>query len=199
MTAIRHAGPGDLAAIVAIYNASIPGRMATADLEPVTLASREGWFEEFSPDRRPLWVACEQSPSASSGPDRNAIESVAGPPVAWLSLHSFYGRAAYDATVEVSVYCAPDRQRRGHSRALLRHALETAPSLGIATLLACVFGHNAPSLALFEGEGFVRWGILPNVARLDGARRDLVILGRGLAIGACAMDRGTIVSESDSL
>ena len=34
---IRHAGKADLPAIVDIYNASIPGRLATADTEPVTV------------------------------------------------------------------------------------------------------------------------------------------------------------------
>ena len=43
---IRHAQPDDLPAIVAIYNASIPGRMATADTEarrdlPGSLESRQ--------------------------------------------------------------------------------------------------------------------------------------------------------------
>jgi phosphinothricin acetyltransferase len=47
---IRDAAIDDLAAIVAIYNAAIPGRMATADLEPVSIASRRSWFGEHSPD-----------------------------------------------------------------------------------------------------------------------------------------------------
>lgn len=171
MMAIRHAKAGDLPAIVAIYNASIPGRVATADLEAVSVASREAWFRGFSENRRPLWVACEAECGAGDVP------------VAWLSLHSFYGRAAYDATVEVSVYCAPEHRRHGHSRALLRHAAGMAPALGISTFLAYVFEHNAPSLALFESEGFARWGLLPGIANLGGARRDLVILGRPLGAG----------------
>ena len=46
---LRHAQAADLPEIVAIYNASIPGRMATADTEPVTVASREAWFRDFDP------------------------------------------------------------------------------------------------------------------------------------------------------
>ena len=49
----------DLPRIVEIYNAAIPGRMATADTEPVTVAMREAWFREFDPARRPLWVHTE--------------------------------------------------------------------------------------------------------------------------------------------
>jgi len=162
---IRHAQPTDLPEIVAIYNAAIPDRMATADTEPVTVASREGWFREVDPTRRPLWV---------SAGDDSAIHG-------WLSLRSFYGRPAYAATVEVGVYVDPAARGRGVARGLLRHALGAAPGLGIRTLLAFVFGHNAPSLALFGGVGFVRWGLLPGVAELDGVERDLVILGRRTA------------------
>lgn len=162
---IRHAVPNDLAEIVAIYNASIPGRMATADLAPVSVADRKQWFAEFDPARRPIWVSCADD---------------ARRPLAWLSLRSFYGRPAYDETVEVGLYTAPAAQRQGHGRRLLAHALREAPALGITTLLAFTFAHNAPSLALFRGAGFVDWGTLPRVAKLDGVRRDLVILGWAL-------------------
>ena len=73
---------------------------------------------------------------------------------------------------------APDSQRRGHARWLLDHAVQQAPRMGIATLLAFVFAHNAPSISLFTGRGFSAWGRLPLVAELDGVERDLVILGR---------------------
>ena len=160
---IRHADPTDLADIVAIYNASIPERMATADLAPVTVASRQAWFDEFSRGHRPLWVGCD--------PATNAV-------LAWLSIRSFYGRPAYEATVELGIYTAPAAQRRGCARRLLDHAIASAPSLGIETLLAFVFGHNTPSLRLFEAADFQRWGTLPRVAKLDDVSRDLVILGR---------------------
>jgi len=42
MPSIRHASAADLPAVVAIYNAAIPGRMSTADTEAVTVAQREG-------------------------------------------------------------------------------------------------------------------------------------------------------------
>jgi len=159
---IRHAQLPDLHEIVAIYNAAIPGRTATADTEAVTVASREAWFREFDPSRRPLWVyASRQAPSVRG----------------WLSLRSFYGRPAYAATVEVGVYVDPGSRGQGLARALLAHALAAAPQLRIRTMLAFVFGHNGPSLAVFERAGFERWGLLPRIAELDGVERDLVILG----------------------
>jgi L-amino acid N-acyltransferase YncA len=156
---IRLAAEGDLPRIVAIYNASIPGRLATADTEPVSVEERRPWFEKHGP-RRPIWV------------DERGGE-VAG----WASLSDFYGRPAYGATAELSIYVAPEAQRRGVARALVAHAIAAAPALGLTTLLGFVFGHNAPSLALMGRFGFARWGHLPRVAALDGAERDLDILG----------------------
>lgn len=163
MPPIRFAQPADLPEIVAIYNASIPGRMATADTEPVTVAAREAWFREFDPERRPLWVCRDPRPNKVIG---------------WLSLRSFYGRPAYAGTVEVGVYTLPAARRRGVAKSLLAHALAAAPALRIRTVLAFVFAHNAPSIALFEQAGFAVWGRLPRVAELDGAECDLAILGR---------------------
>ncbi len=156
---IRLASEGDLRRIVEIYNASIPGRLATADTEPVSVEQRRAWFGAHGP-RRPIWV-----------------EERAGRVDGWASLTDFYGRPAYGATAEVSIYVAPATQRRGVGRRLMEHVLAAAPGIGVTTLLGFVFGHNAPSLALIESYGFARWGTLPRVAVLDGIERDLVILG----------------------
>ena len=45
-----------------------------------------------------------------------------------------------------------------------------------------IFGHNIPSLRLFEKFGFARWAHLPGVALLDDVERDLVIVGRRVTI-----------------
>ena len=157
----RDAVEADLPDIVAIYNATIPGRSVTADLEPVSVESRLAWFHAHDAARRPLWVACVD-------------ERIVG----WLSFSDFYGRPAYGASVEVSIYLAASVRRRGLGRTLLERAIAGAPSLGVRTLLGFIFGHNAPSLRLFESHGFARWGLLPRVAALDGVERDLIIVGR---------------------
>ncbi|KYC38324.1 phosphinothricin acetyltransferase [Scytonema hofmannii PCC 7110] len=157
---IRDATEIDLPAIVAIYNAAIPSRLATADLEPVSVESRLAWFKGRSPLKRPLWVL-----------------EVDGKVTGWLSLQSFYGRPAYHATAEISIYIAPEYHRRGLGQQLLSQAIHKSPSLGIKTLLGFIFAHNLPSLKLFETFGFQSWGHLPNVAELDGIERDLIIMG----------------------
>ena len=160
---IEDASASDLPAIVGIYNASIPGRMATADTDPVSVEARRGWFGEHEPGRRPLWVA-------------RVDEVIAG----WLSFQSFYGRPAYHATAELSVYVAPEFQRTEIGRALLAKAVDEGPRFGLLNLVGFIFGHNEPSLGLFREFGFEPWGLLPKVAELDGVERDLVILGRRL-------------------
>ncbi|QSJ19841.1 N-acetyltransferase [Nostoc sp. UHCC 0702] len=157
---IRHATETDLPTIVAIYNAAVPSRMATADLEPVSVESRRAWFHGRSPSQRPLWV----------------IE-VEGVIAGWLSFQSFYGRPAYSTTAEISIYIAPAFHRRSLGRQLLTQAIHESPRLGIKTLVCFIFAHNHPSLKLFETFGFQSWGHLPGVAELDGVERDLIIMG----------------------
>jgi L-amino acid N-acyltransferase YncA len=162
---IRDATIADLPHIVEIYNASIPGRLATADIDPIPVASRLDWFHAHDGALHPLWVAGEAGRPAEG----------------WLSFQPFYGRPAYRKTAELSVYVRPDRQRSGVGRSLLGEAIARAPALGLSTLLGFLFGHNEASLALFGGFGFERWGRLPKVAELDGIERDLVIVGKRLA------------------
>ena len=160
---IRYATETDLPAIVAIYNAAIPARMATADTEPVTVAQREEWFHAFNPQSRPIWVY-----------------ELDGQVVGWLGLRSFYGRPAYRKTVESAVYVSPEHHREGIARKLLAHGLAECPALGISNVLGFVFVHNMPSVTLFETLGFGRWGLLPKVCEMDGKEYDVLILGRRL-------------------
>lgn len=156
----RDATLDDLPAIVAIYNSTVPSRLVTADLSPVTVESRHAWFHAHGPQARPLWVV-----------------EAAGEVIAWLSFSDFYGRPAYLRTAEVSIYLSESARGKGLGKELLEAALVKAPALGIDTVLGFIFGHNQPSLRLFRSYGFDTWGTLPRVAVLDGVERDLVILG----------------------
>lgn len=157
----RNATREDLPAIVAIYNSTIPGRMVTADTSPVTVESRSGWYEAHTPEKRPLWMMLENGQTAG-----------------WVSLQSFYGRPAYDGTVEISIYLHAGFRGRGLGKAALSYAMETAPSLGVDTLMGIIFAHNLPSIRLFEQMGFEEWAHMPDIAVLDGVRRSVKILGR---------------------
>jgi len=158
---IREAQENDLEAIVEIYNAAIPDRMATADLEKVTVFSQRSWFFSHNSETHPIWVI------------ENGNSQVLG----WISLQPFYGRVAYHKTAEVSVYIDPKFQNQGLGKLLFAHIIQASPNLGISTLLGFIFGHNQFSLKLFKHFGFEQWGLLPKVAELDRVERDLAILG----------------------
>lgn len=161
----RYAAREDLERIVTTYNSTIASRMVTADLEEVTVQSRQTWFEMHKPGDRPLWIVlCD--------------EQYAG----WMSFSSFYGRPAYSGTAEVSIYLENNFRGRGIGRVCMKKAIHTAPTLNITNLLGFIFGHNLSSLKLFEAFGFEQWGCLPGVANMDGIPRDLVILGKKCTI-----------------
>ena len=157
---VRDATWEDLPRIVEIYNASIPGRLATSDLEPVTVESRRDWFASHSPERYPWWVW-----------------EVEGRVLGWIGLRAFYGRPAYHATAETAIYIAPEAHGQGIARDLLSKMQKRVPELGLWTLLSFIFSHNEASVRLFSKAGFVKWGDFPEVAELDGVWRDLWILG----------------------
>lgn len=157
----RLAHIGDLQHIVEIYNSTVPTRVVTADTEPVSIESRHDWFAEHSHDRRPLWVVEHEG-------------RIAG----WLSFSNFYGRPAYFGTAEISIYIHEEARCQGLGTYLLETAMAHAPEINVHTLLGFIFGHNDPSLKLFERAGFERWASMPRVATLDGVDRDLIIMGK---------------------
>jgi phosphinothricin acetyltransferase len=163
---LRLATLDDLARIVEIYNSTIASRQVTADIEPVSVASRLEWFKAHVPESYPLMVVCDEAGADITG---------------WLSYSPFHPRAAYRATAELSIYLDAAARGQGLGSKLLQHALDQAPGLGFKTLIGLIFGHNRPSLALFERFGFSRWGEFLRVAELDGIERDLIIVGRRIA------------------
>lgn len=161
MIKFDYAKQAELPKIVAIYNETIPSRLATADLEPVSVASRQPWFESFNPDSRPLWVI-------------KYDDKIAG----WVGLESFYGRPAYHKTAEISIYIDKDFRHQGIGQQAIAYVISQLPRLGLDALVAFIFSHNQPSQHLFKQNQFETWGHLPDVAIMDGQRRSLDILGR---------------------
>ena len=162
MLIYRDAKRSDLEKITEIYNSTIASRLVTADTEPVSVKSKIKWFEEHSPEKRPLWV----------------IEDELNEIVGWVSFQSFYGRPAYDATVEISIYLDSNQRGKGLGKEVLGFCIAKAPEFGIKTILGFIFSHNEPSIRLFKHFGFEEWANFPNIATLDNIERSLTILGK---------------------
>lgn len=153
----------DLPFIVDIYNSTIASRMVTADTFPVSLESKLDWFAQHNPNNRPLWLIKSQNI-----------------PCGWVSLSSFYGRPAYNKTVEISLYIHEDFRGKKIGQFIIQQIEQFAQQAGIKAILSYVFGHNIPSINLFQKVHYIQWGFFPKVAELDGIERDLVILGKRL-------------------
>lgn len=150
----------DLPAIVDIYNQTITSRMVTADTEQQSVQSKQAWFDSHT-KTRPIYVVEEN-----------------GRVIAWLSFKSFYGRPAYDGTVEIAIYVDSNQRGKNVGQTLLEFAESLAPTLQIKSLLAFIFSHNTPSMRLFIKNNFTVWGELPNVAKMDDKEYSLTILGK---------------------
>jgi L-amino acid N-acyltransferase YncA len=156
---IRISNIKDLPQIVDIYNQTIPLGYVTADTEKQSIEGRLDWYHQFN-EKRPLWVIEEDSKI-----------------VAWCSLRNFYGRPAYNITVELGIYIHEDHRKAGLGKSLLLHAFQESKKLGIETILAFIFTHNIGSMHFFKKHGFVEYGLLPGVARNAEKYIDLAILG----------------------
>jgi phosphinothricin acetyltransferase len=159
---IRIARPGDLPAIVEIYNQSIPSKQSTGDTQPLRVEDRIAWFREHRPEEHPIFVA-----------------DVDGDVAGWCSLSAYRpGRAALRFTSEISYYIRYVYHRRGIATALVEHALAACPALGIRHVFAIVLEGNQASLGLLQKMGFEQWGYLPRVADFDGKEIGHLYYGR---------------------
>lgn len=162
MTAIfEYAKQQDLEKIVSTYNSTIASRLVTADLEHISVQSKQDWFNAHSINKRPLWIVI-----------------VNGNYAGWMSFNSFYGRPAYDGTVEVSIYLEESARGNGLGKVCLQKAIDACAELHIKTMLGFIFDHNEPSLQLFYKMGFEKWAHLPKIANMIDAERGLIIVGK---------------------
>jgi L-amino acid N-acyltransferase YncA len=160
-SAPRPATRADLPGILAIYNASIPAHMSTADLTPQQLPARQAWWDQRDHATRPVLVMEES-----------------GRVIAWGAFTNFKDRAAYAPTAEVSVYVDPSAVGRGVGRVMLDALLARTTACGIDRVIALCFAHNEVSVRLFSSRGFTEWGRIPDACDMHGVRRTVVMLGK---------------------
>ncbi len=162
---VQRADRNDLMAVLDIYNQSIAGKQATANLTPVTTTERTDWFEEhITNPKRPIYVVKTQKGDSSTI-------------VAWGSFSDLYARTAYHISSEISIYLHHDYHGQGLGSTLTQWMLTQAPSLGIRNIIALIFAHNTLSLGLFRKLGFEQWGYMPQVCDMQGFIADVVMLG----------------------
>jgi phosphinothricin acetyltransferase len=161
---IRRAEQGDLPALLAIYNHYIVNTPITFDLEPRTLEQRQAWLDGFKPTgRHQCFVAVKD-----------------GVPVGWACSGKFREKAAYDTTVETSIYLAPGEQGRGIGRRLYQALFDALSVEDVHRAVGVITVPNEASVGLHLALGFNHVGTFREVGRKFGRFWDVAWYGKDM-------------------
>jgi phosphinothricin acetyltransferase len=149
MPTVRPAVETDLPALTDIYNHYIVNTPITFDVAPLVPLQRRQWFDDH----------------ATTGRHRLLVAEDEGQIVGYATTSRFRPKAAYDTTVESSVYCRAECVRRGVGTLLYRTLFETIAAEDVHQIVAGVTLPNPASLALHERLGFRPVGDFPSVGR----------------------------------
>ncbi|GAB4521759.1 MAG: GNAT family N-acetyltransferase [Parvularculaceae bacterium] len=143
----RDAEARDRPAILEIYNHYVLNAACTFDIEPYTLERRAPWFDQFS----------------AQGPHRLLVAEEGGAVLGYANSMRHRAKAAYDRTVETSIYLHPDWRGRGIAAPLYGALLEAAAAGGAHLAVAGVSLPNPASVALHRALGFEEVGTFPEI------------------------------------
>ena len=160
----RPGQPGDLDALTRIYNYYVENTHVTFDLSPFTVEARWEWFGHY----------------AATGRHRLLVAESAGEVLGYATSGRFRDKAAYDPSVETTVYCAPEAVGRGAGTALYDALFAELAGEDVHRAFAGVALPNDASLALHGRFGFTEIGTFGEVGRKFGKWWDVVWLERGM-------------------
>jgi phosphinothricin acetyltransferase len=154
---IRPARASDLAALTDLYNHYVRETPATFDIEPWSVAARRSWLEGFGTD----------------GPHRLLLAERAGRLQGYACSHAFRGKAAYDTTVETTVYLEPGSTGAGIATRLYARLFGELAGEDVHRALAGITLPNPASVALHARFGFELVGVFREVGRKFGRYWDV--------------------------
>jgi phosphinothricin acetyltransferase len=147
---IRPAVSADLAALTDIYNYYVINTAITFDLRPFVEEQRREWFDDHTTTgRHRLLVALTSEDT----------------PIGYATTSRWRPKAAYDTTVEASVYCHPTAVGRGCGTALYAALFDCIADEDVNRIVAGVSLPNPASIKLHERFGFSPVGVFPGVGR----------------------------------
>ena len=164
---IRAATIEDLPALTDIYNHYVIHTAITFDLHPLTVEQRRAWFDDHRPSgRHRLLVAADDG----------------GRCLGYATSSRWRPQAAYETTVETSVYCQPQAVGKGCGTLLYSALFDALAGEDIQTIVAGVSLPNAASIALHQRFGFQPVGVFHAVGRKFGAYWDVAWFERPLRL-----------------
>ena len=153
---IRTATPDDAAAVAAIYAPIVQHTAISFETEPPDATEMRSRIEKtlaLLP-----WLVAEDD---------------AGHVCGYVYASKHRERAAYQWSVDTTVYVREDQRGRGVGRALYGQLLPLLASLGYCQAFAGIALPNAGSVALHEAVGFVALGVYRDVGFKQGQWRDV--------------------------
>jgi phosphinothricin acetyltransferase len=163
---IRAATKADLPRLTEIYNHYVANTAITFDLDPYTIERRAAWFEQFAPSGRYRLLV---------GEDHSGIQGYAG-------TSRFRVKAAYDTTVETTIYCVPGAVHKGLGSKLYNALFEALAGEDIHRIVAGYTLPNPASAALHARFGFKPVGTFHENGRKFGRYWDVAWLERPLRL-----------------
>ncbi len=159
---IRIAERKDLPRLTEIYNHYVIHTPATFDIEPYTVERRENWFEQFGPHGR----------------YRLLVAEIDGKVTGYAGTTRWRPKAAYETTVETTVYCAPEAVGKGIGSKLYRALFESLRGEDVHRYVAGYTLPNAGSAKLHHQLGFKAVGVFTQVGRKFGKYWDVCWMER---------------------
>ncbi|MBR3867184.1 MAG: N-acetyltransferase [Butyricicoccus sp.] len=148
---IRIAERRDIPAMTEIYNEQVRNGTATFDLEECSVENRTAWFE------------------AHTGKYVLLVYEREGVVAGYASLSQYRVKAAYDSTVELSVYVGAAFRGQGIGRALMEALLARARAdERLHTVVSVITEGNAASCRLHESLGLTHCGTVREAGRKFG-------------------------------
>ena len=159
---VRPAVRDDLARLTEIYNHYVVNTPITFDIETYTVERRESWFNQFSERGRHRLMVAEEN----------------GLVLGYAGTMGFRPKAAYDTTVELTIYCAHEAIGKRVGSRLYSALFEALKNDDINRYVAGYTLPNAASAALHERFGFQPVGIYTEVGRKFGRYWDVAWMER---------------------
>jgi phosphinothricin acetyltransferase len=154
----------DLNVLTRIYNHYVENTHITFDLVPFTVEARREWFGHYG----------------LTGRHRLLVAEDAGDVLGYATSGRFRDKAAYDPSVETTVYCAPEAVGRGAGSALYEALFAELATEDAHRAFAGVALPNDASLALHRRFGFTEIGTFRDVGRKFDKWWDVTWLERPL-------------------
>ena len=165
---IRPADPAlDAAACAEIYAPSVESTPISFEIVPPDAAEFARRIEKYSKTHQ--FLVAEGGEEASEAEGGGAGSQVLG----YAYACRWADRAAYDWSVEVSIYVAAGQQGKGVGRALYEELFERLRAQGFRIAVAGITLPNPASIGLHESMGFEPIGALRDIGWKEGGWRDV--------------------------